>query len=182
MVILIILALAALAIGYYLIRPGTSEKDLLSRYGLTGLTPEQMVERLDQITNESDQFKSSVYGDRLTISEGKTKLEYPIREDKFYLSLAPYINTTHECSIHSLKGCRGELKNETFHITVTDSEGNTVLSEERTSMDNGFIGFWLKRGTEGTITVRYQDMEATADYSAVSTGYTCLTTPLQLKK
>lgn len=99
-------------------------------------------------------------------------------EDRFYLSVAPYIEQTHECYFHSLTTCTGELQNADVHVTVTDAtSGEVVLDEDLTTEANGFVGIWLPRGIEANLTVTYEDASATTAISTVTdSDATCLTT------
>lgn len=39
--------------------------------------------------------------------------------EKPYVSIAPYVDTTHDCFYHSLTSCRGELGNEEVDVKIT---------------------------------------------------------------
>ncbi|GMA34464.1 CueP family metal-binding protein [Demequina litorisediminis] len=70
-------------------------------------------------------------------------------DDAFYVSLAPYVDTTHECYFHSLTTCTGEMQGEDIDVTVTDVEtGEVLVDEAMTTFDNGFVGLWLPRDAE----------------------------------
>lgn len=100
-------------------------------------------------------------------------------EDEFFVSIAPYINETHPCTNHSLTGCKGEMVNEEFHITIKDIEGNIVLDEKMQTLDNGFIDLWLPRNQTYEITVEYEDKKVDSTFSTYENDGTCITT-LQL--
>lgn len=179
--VLLISTILIIAGLYIRLNSVRTEKGLLEKYDLIGLDVTEIVTKLDIITNEDKGFKSSISATKLTISENGVELAYKVPNDLFYLSFAPYINSTHPCGTHSLATCRSELKNETFYITIKDSNGDLILQKEVTSMDNGFIGLWLPRDIEGTLQVEYNEMYIESEISTFSTDDTCLTEPLKLK-
>jgi len=101
-------------------------------------------------------------------------------KDTFYLSFAPYITQTHPCAIHSLASCQGELVNREIYAVITDSNGKEIVSSNFTTMENGFVGVWLPRDINATLTVSYNGLVAQAPIRTYSGSDTCLTTPLRL--
>ncbi len=114
---------------------------------------------------------------QLTGPDGR-KASLPLPADRFYLSIAPYVQGTHECHFHSLTTCRGELSGAEFDVTVRDAAtGEVVLSGPRTAFDNGFVGLWLPRGITAEVTVSHQGRQAQAAVStSANDAATCLTT------
>lgn len=163
-------------VGVTLLITSFQPKDPLAAYDLNDLTVPQMVAELENRTDEPDTLQANITGSKLSLVANGETLTYPLPEDLFYLSFAPYINTTHPCGNHNLITCRGELKNETFQVTVTDSEGVVVSSQEITTYDNGFAGIWLPSNMTGIITVTYQGLSASAPISTNVIDNTCLTT------
>lgn len=182
LVIGIAAAIIAISIGtYYLLNPGNqSETAFLEKHGLSGLSVEEIVQKLDSTTSDPDGLGASITSEYLILkdSEGEIKLVLP--EGKFYLSFAPYINGTHPCATHSLISCQGELVNQKIHATVTDRQGKEIVNSDMTTMENGFVGLWLPRNIEATVTVFYNDLTAQAVVTTHPGSDTCLTTPLQL--
>ncbi|WP_255375519.1 CueP family metal-binding protein [Saccharomonospora sp. CUA-673] len=107
------------------------------------------------------------------------EIAVPLGEDRFYLSVAPYVDETHECYYHSLTTCRGELANEDIGVRIIDETGEVLVDEQVTTFDNGFVGFWLPRDIEGTIEVTHDGRTGQSNFSTSKEGATCLTT-LQL--
>lgn len=174
-----IVAFAAITFSHFAL--ATTQTEFLAQHGLSGKTTEQMIEAIDQSKQERPlAYSASVTGTELTLSDGQQQFSFPLG-DKFYLSFAPYINQTHPCFNHSLSGCRGELANTPFDVKITDKTGNIILQDKLTSYQNGFIGVWLPRNTEGTIEVSYQGLKATSPFATQVENQTCMTT-LQLKK
>jgi hypothetical protein len=114
---------------------------------------------------------------QLTDADGR-KASLPLPDDRFYLSIAPYVEGTHECHFHSLTTCRGELSGADIHVTVRDAAtGDVLVSGPRTAFDNGFVGLWLPRGITADVTIGYQGRQAQATAStAGNDAATCLTT------
>lgn len=153
----------------------------LESYGLTGLDAPEIIEELDTmpVADRPDDLIASVQPSELVLTsdtDGVTTL--PIPEDRFYLSVAPYQQRTHDCYFHSLTTCLGELSGEQVDVTVTDQQsGEVVLEETRTTFDNGFTGIWLPRDLQGTIEVSHAGRTASAPISTVhDDDLTCLTT------
>ncbi|WP_174776335.1 MULTISPECIES: CueP family metal-binding protein [Cryobacterium] len=120
---------------------------------------------------------ASVRVDELLLSSGDDEVGVPLPTDDFHLSVAPYLNDTHDCYFHSLTTCVGELADEELQVTITDDANNEVfLDETVTTFENGFFDVWLPAGRE--LTMRIDDGENTAEVP-VGTGTddpTCVTT------
>jgi hypothetical protein len=181
-IVIIVVVMITLIITLFYIQSEDikTEQDFLEKYDLLGLSTEDMVTKLDYITNEDRGFKASITSTNLRISENGVEVVYEIPDDKFYLSFAPYILSTHPCATHSLSSCSSELKNEIFNITINDENGNILFSKEMKSMNNGFIGIWLPRDFKGILKVDYKEMSAEAEISTFINDNTCLTEGLIL--
>ncbi len=150
--------------------------------GELGSAPaETVVEALEAIpVNERpDGLSASVTAGAVRLS-GADGAEASLPLDRFYLSVAPFIATTHECTFHAPVGCKGELASTEARFTITDAASGEVLaSGTRRTASNGFAGFWLPTNRAVTVFV-----EAAGKSGSVTTGTgpndpTCLTT-LQL--
>jgi hypothetical protein len=153
---------------------------ILTKLGLTGRSATEVVEALDQKSGERQRdVLASVRYDSLVLKDDSGESQVELPDGQFYLSVAPYVSRTHECYYHSLTTCTGELADQIVDVTIVDSAGKTLVDGPARTYANGFVGFWLPRDIEGTITVTHEGRTAT---SAISTGQeapTCLTT-LQL--
>jgi len=172
----IVVIIFMIAILVLVSNQSNNDKDFLDKYNLSNLTTQQIVTKLDQITDEDDAFYAAITGKQLTLGDENNEFEYNVPKGKFYLSLAPYINSTHPCGNHNLVTCRGELKNETMNIVVKDTSGKVIVDGDYTSYNNGFIGLWLPSNISGTITVSYLGLTATSEISTSPDSNTCLTT------
>jgi hypothetical protein len=126
-------------------------------------------------TNEVDYY-ASANDQVLTIMDGDETKTYDMPENEFYVSIAPYYEVTHECYIHSVNGCTGELKSETFEIEIIDSKGFVFYKGEVSSYDNGFIDLWLERNKEYTITIHHNGSSTSALVTTFEGDDTCITT------
>lgn len=128
------------------------------------------------VSDRATDYSASVRPDAvvLTADDGR-EVDKPLPEDEFHLSVAPYEVSTHECFFHNLTSCRGELAGRTFEVTVVDDTGATILDETLVAADNGFVGFWLPRGVEATLTVRSAGEVAVASIATGPEDPTCLT-------
>ncbi|WP_193312741.1 CueP family metal-binding protein [Georgenia subflava] len=161
---------------------GGAEAEFLDAYDLAGMDAAKIIDHLDRLGGgeRPTDFMASVRPDELVLSDGQRDLALDMPADRYYLSVAPYVNQTHECFYHSLTTCQGELTGEDVEVRILDEATGEVLIEgETTTFDNGFAGFWLPRDVEGTIEVSYDGLTGTADFSTTGDGATCVTT-LQL--
>lgn len=155
--------------------------DLLARHDLGGLGPVELVEKLE--ASEVDRAEGpmvSVRPTELVITDGTLRAQMPLPSDRFYLSIAPYITSTHDCFNHNLATCRGELRNQAVHVKVVDNAGTQLVDRDMTTYSNGFAGLWLPRKVHATLTVTYAGRSATASIGTAEDDPTCLTT-LQLR-
>ena len=158
-----------------------AEAQFLQDHGLAGMETAELIDHLDRLggAERPTGFMASIRPDELVFSDGEQELAVDMPEDRFYLSVAPYVDQTHECFYHSLTTCQGELTDQDLDVRITDDDGEVLLKEEVTTFDNGFVGFWLPRDVQGTIEVSYDGLTGTAAFTTADEGATCLTT-LQL--
>ena len=120
---------------------------------------------------------ASISSKELVVTNADSKaVAYPLPEDEFFVSIAPYIEHTHECAIHSLTGCQGELANKEMNVHIEDAEGHTVLEQTMTTYANGFLDLWLPRNQTYRITITYDGKTATSEFSTFEHDNTCITT------
>lgn len=158
--------------------PQTAE-DVLAAHGLGDLSAAEVVDHLDRVhpDDRSQDFMASVRARRLVISSGDVEGSLPLPKDRFYVSVAPYVDQTHDCTFHSLTTCLGEMTDEEVDIKVVERGTKAVLIDETvTTFDNGFIGMWLPRDIKGTITVSQGKKSGTVRFSTGPKAPTCLTT------
>lgn len=155
---------------------------LLADLGLDGRSGRQIVEELERSTQERPlALSASVREDHVLVGDGTEELAVPLPEDEYYVSVAPFVDQTHECYYHSLATCRGELAEEEVSVVITGDDGEVLVEETVTTGTNGFTGFWLPRGIEdGTIEVTHDGHEGSVPLSTTPGSPTCVTT-LQLE-
>lgn len=161
-----------------------SDDVFLAKFDLTGLDGAQIVDRLDAtpIADRPTTLMASVRPDVLVLSaDQNNEIQLPMPTDEVYVSIAPYETQTHDCYNHSLTTCIGELRNTEVQVTLIDNEtGETLADDLMATFDNGFIGLWIPRGVEATLTITHEGRAGTAEVSTVNTDDpTCITT-LQL--
>lgn len=149
----------------------------LARNGLEGLGATEIIDKLEATNDDRQQGPmGSVRATELVLSDDQSEVSLPMPADQFYLSVAPYFTQTHDCFNHNLASCQGELANEVFKVTIIDEAGTTLVDDEYTSHDNGFIGFWLPADISGTLTIEQDDKQTTIPISTGANDPTCLTT------
>ena len=179
-IILIGVFLVAMIFAFSAVLTQRAQAAFLEKYNLAGLDVKAVVKELDSKIDEPKELSSSINGKFLTLQDGESKVELEAPKDSFYLSFAPYENSTHPCGFHSLSGCRSELVNVPVHVLISDAQGKVIIDEDMETMDNGFVGVWLPRNMNLNITVHYNDKTASAPISTFADSETCLTTPLKL--
>jgi hypothetical protein len=159
----------------------SAQDPLLAAYDLAGLEGREIVDRLDRTPVEDRQpdLLASVRPGELLLSDSgsdqPTAVDLP--EGEFYLSIAPYVEQTHDCFFHSLTTCRGELAGEPVHVSITDRGTGEVLVDETTeTFDNGFVGYWLPVGIDATVQVAHDGRVGTQHIATGPEDPTCLTT------
>ncbi len=161
-----------------------SSNTFLAEYDLAGLDGAQIVDRLDStpVADRPTTLMASVRPDVLVLSaEQGQEVRLPMPTDEFYVSIAPYEDKTHDCYNHSLTTCLGELRNAEVQVALTDNEtGEVLVDETKTTFDNGFVGLWIPRDIEATLTITREGRTGTATISTMNDDDpTCITT-LQL--
>lgn len=158
---------------------GTVPQDtFLTTHGLADMDAAEIIDHLDRqkVTERPTDLIASVRADELLLSSGDQEVVVDLPDNQTYVSIAPYLTSTHDCFYHSLTTCRGELRNEDIQVKITDeATGEVLVDEATTTFDNGFIGFWLPDDVTGLIEVSYQGRTGTAEFSTADDGATCVT-------
>ena len=120
---------------------------------------------------------ASITSDELIVtSNNGRKIVYDLPKDEFFVSIAPFVKTTHPCAIHSLTGCQGELVDKDFEVYIQDQEGNVLVDDTIASFANGFIDFWLPRNKTYHVKLQYDGKTAESEISTYKDDNTCITT------
>lgn len=165
------------ALGTYYIFTGNAEKEAAT-VRLDAQSLKQLVH--DYSADNLQAQSASITARQLVVTdEGKGSTAYELPEDEFFVSIAPYLEQTHPCDIHSLTGCQGELADQEFDVSIADLEGNTILDQKMKSQANGFLDLWLPRDKTYRITVGHDGKTAESEFSTFDSDNTCITT-LQL--
>lgn len=100
-----------------------STEEFLSEYGLDGMAAVEAIDHLDRlaVTDRPSDLMASVHTDELVLTGEAQEVTFDLPKEQTYVSIAPYVNTTHDCFYHSLTTCRGELGNEELDVQFTDS-------------------------------------------------------------
>ena len=119
---------------------------------------------------------ASITSHELIVADNGEKTSFDLPEDEFFVSIAPFVEVTHECAIHSLTGCQGELVEKDFDVHIQDEEGNVVMDETITSLENGFIDLWLPRDQTYQVKISYDGKTVQHEISTFKDDNTCITT------
>ncbi|MDR4887776.1 CueP family metal-binding protein [Fredinandcohnia sp. QZ13] len=124
-----------------------------------------------------EDVSASITSHELIITDSnKKETAYDLPEDEFIVSIAPFVKETHECAIHSLTGCQGELVEKEFDVHIEDEVGNVIVDETMTSFENGFIDLWLPRDKTYQVKIEYDGKTAESQISTFKGDNTCITT------
>ncbi|MBP3041308.1 CueP family metal-binding protein [Bacillaceae bacterium Marseille-Q3522] len=127
-------------------------------------------------SNREDQSASITPQQLIVTGSDNKETTYDLPEDEFFVSIAPYMEATHPCAVHSLTGCRGELANKEFSVYIEDKNGNVVLDKTLQSQSNGFIDLWLPRDNTYQVTITQDGKTAQSEISTFENDNTCITT------
>lgn len=119
---------------------------------------------------------ASITSHELIVNDNGEETRYDLPEDEFFVSIAPFVEYTHECAIHSLTGCQGELVEKEFDVLIQDEDGKVVVDETITSLRNGFIDLWLPRDKNYDVKIEYDDKTVESAISTFEGDNTCITT------
>lgn len=162
----------------------TGDEDLLDEHGFADPDARKIIDQLEAlpVAERPQDLMASVTATSLQLRDDSGReVDLPLPDDVFYLSVAPFVESTHECGFHSLTTCRGEMRNREVTVSVVDNSSGELLEEgTHTTHDNGFFGLWLPRGINAELTCTVEDLTGTAPISTqAEDDLTCLTS-LQL--
>jgi len=131
-------------------------------------------------SNKTTVEKASITSQQLIVMDADAnETVYALPEDEFFISIAPYINETHPCKDHSLTGCQGELVGKEIDVLIENENGEVLVDETMTTMQNGFIDLWLPRDEAYVIELSHDGKKVSGDLTTFDEDGTCVTT-LQL--
>lgn len=119
---------------------------------------------------------ASITSHELIVMDSEKETSFDLPSEEFFVSIAPFVEVTHECAIHSLTGCQGELVEKDFDVHIQDEKGNVVLDETITSLENGFIDLWLPRDQTFQVKIEYDGKTVESEISTFEGDNTCITT------
>lgn len=135
----------------------------------------QMVKALS--TDKLSAEDASITSHQLIVTNtDQSKTAYALPKDEFFVSIAPYLNDTHPCAIHSLTGCQGEMGGEAFEVKVTDQDGNVIVDDTLQAHSNGFIDIWLPRDRKYEVEIGHGDKSGKEEISTFKGDNTCIST------
>ncbi|AZS40283.1 MULTISPECIES: CueP family metal-binding protein [Microbacterium] len=159
-------------------------QELLAVHDLAALDVREVIARLEAtaLVDRPDDLLASVEPDTLVLRDARGREgRLPLPDDAVYVSIAPFRDQTHECHFHSLTTCVGELADTEVRVTLTTDDGSIVVDETRRTQDNGFVGVWVPRGLETTLTVESQGLTGSVPLSTTSPDDRTCITDLQLR-
>lgn len=119
---------------------------------------------------------ASITSHELIVTDNGKETAFDLPKDEFFVSIAPFVEYTHECAVHSLTGCQGELVEKDFEVYIEDEEGKVVMDETISSLENGFIDLWLPRDQTFQVKISYDGKTVESEISTFEGDNTCITT------
>lgn len=107
--------------------------------------------------------------------DGRT-VSIPLPGDIIVISIAPYINKTHECAIHYMSKCDAELKNIPIKVKAVTAGGKILIDETLKTLPTGFLDLWLPINQEINVSIGALGKKATKTIYTHSESKTCDTT------
>lgn len=98
----------------------------------------------------------------------------PLPWDQMVVAVAPYVTSTHECTIHSIDGCAGEMAGVPMRVHAQAADGAVLVDGMMTAMDNGFIELWLPRDSEIDLVIEAGGLVAEGRVTTYATSNTCV--------
>lgn len=164
------IGLSIIGICFLLILGACSNNDTKTTVDIKQLVNEYSVGSFEEVS-------ASITSHELIVTEEDEEVtSYELPEEEFFVSIAPYVEKTHPCAIHSLTGCQGELVEQEFYVYIEDEDGNVVVDETITSLENGFIDLWLPRDQTFQVKIEYDGKETKSEISTFEGDNTCITT------
>ena len=154
------------------------EAEFLASVDLAGMDAVGIIDYLDALLVEArpQDLMAVVRPDELVLTTPDEEISLAMPAASVYVSVAPFINQTHDCFYHSLTTCLGELRNAPVEVEIIeDGTGAVLVSEQATTFDNGFIGYWLPRDTAGTIEITHGEFTGYSYFTTGTDGATCIT-------
>lgn len=168
--------------------PADGEADGSVLAPFRGRDAREVIDELEStpVSDRSRDFLAQVQHDQLLLTDVATEeaLALSLPEGMFYVSVAPYAAQTHDCFLHSLTTCRGEMASEELTVTVEAADGaapsgELPSGEKVTTHDNGFFGLWLPAGMQkATLRIEHGASGRSAELpiSTMPDSPTCVTT------
>ena len=75
-----------------------------------------------------------------------------------------------------MSSCQGELPNKVFYVKATDQEGTILVSENITTLRNGFFELWLPRDRIVELTIQEMGRKGSGRIGTFDKSKTCITT------
>lgn len=133
------------------------------------------------VADRPTDLTASVRSDEVVLTDAagaETTVATPAGQ--FHLSVAPYVDHTHDCYFHSLTTCSGELGDTAVDVRIVDvATGEVLVSETTQTFDNGYVAYWVPDDVELDVTISSDGRTGSARVTTGVEDLTCLTT-LQL--
>ncbi|WP_237468484.1 CueP family metal-binding protein [Vibrio stylophorae] len=167
---------ALVLVGFGYSRYSSADVPMMDAKTFSALTPQQALEA-SKVWHHTGKATVKVLPDHIEARLPNNERAKIALNGEFLLSIAPYINKTHNCTFHVPTGCQGELVEQPMHVMVTDKNtGKVVKNEMVTTGKDGFVDLWLPQGPNYEVMFHYNNMMAMETLPTQMDSRTCITT------
>jgi hypothetical protein len=144
---------------------------------LTNLDAKQVIALGNEWRDSAPQIKTHITSTEVIMEfpDGRV-VKKTLPESLMYIAVAPYINTTHECTTHYPSSCEGELFEKSVKLTAKDENGNIYCDGNITTLKHGFFEIWLPRDKNIKLSISYNSLSSEETIPTKSDSRTCITT------
>lgn len=156
----------------------STEPDYTQNYNsLTNIDAKQAIALANEWHYSAPKIKSHITPTEVIVEfpDGKI-VKKTLADSLMYIAVAPYVNTTHECSNHYPSSCSAELTEKLFKISAKDDNGTTYYDGDITTLKNGFFELWLPRNKNIKLLISYNNLIGLETIPTKSDSRTCITT------
>ena len=174
-----ILFLILIILGSLIISCSNSTEPDYNKYynELSNLDAKQTIEKGNEWRDSAPKIKTHITSTEVIVEfpDGRV-VNKSLPDNLMYIAVAPYLNTTHECSTHYPSSCKGEITEKSVKLTAKDEDGTIYFDENMTTLKYGFFELWLPRNRNIKLELKFNSFVGEETIQTNSDSRTCITT------
>jgi hypothetical protein len=160
-----------------MVQSQSPSKPSVSPEVINNLNAKEALALANKWKTSNPEITSFLESDKLTVKFPNNKtVEIPMPKESMIVALAPYINKTHDCEIHYLSGCQGELVDVPVKLLAVQEDGTVLIDQTMNTMSNGFIELWLPRDKIISLSMESMGKKVEGNIITFKNSNTCITT------